>query len=106
MTASLSPGVLLRALQPVGIGLQVGELQRIGGGDVAVFGLVVSVVEQVGEPGARVDAEMAVAFRADVEVLVEVLLPDDLAALVALDPQALGLDALFARGVELDAVPA
>ena len=101
----VEPGVALRRLQAVGVGLQIGELQRIGGDNVAVFGFVLSVVEQVGEPGARVNAEMAVTFGADVEVLVEVLLPDDLAALVALDPEALGLDALFARSVELDGFP-
>jgi hypothetical protein len=43
---------------------------------------------------------MALAFRADMEILVEVLLPDDLAALVALDPEALGFYALLARSVE------
>ena len=98
-------GVGDRLLQAIGVGLQVGEFQRIGGDQVAVFGLVLAVVEQVSEAGAGVDAEVAVALGADVEVLVEVLLPDDLAALVALDPEALGLDALLARGVELRLFP-
>src|SRR5437764_9431314 len=44
---------------------------------------------------------MALAFRADVPVGVEILLPDDLAAIVALDPQALGADALLRRGLDL-----
>jgi hypothetical protein len=35
------------------------------------------------------------------EILIEVLLPDDLAALVALDPEAFGLYPLLARSVEL-----
>jgi hypothetical protein len=44
---------------------------------------------------------MALTLRADMEILVEVFLPDDLAALVALDPEALGLYPLLARSVEL-----
>jgi hypothetical protein len=43
---------------------------------------------------------MTVALGTHVEILVEVFLPNDLATLVALDPKALGLDALLARGVE------
>jgi len=39
---------------------------------------------------------VAVALGADVEVLVEIFLPDDLAALVSLDPEALSLDTLLA----------
>jgi len=39
---------------------------------------------------------VAVALGADVEVLFEVFLPDDLPALVSLDPEALSLDTLLA----------
>ena len=106
MMASFSPVSRCERLQAIGIGLEVGKLQRIGGDQVAVFGLVFAVVQQVGEPGAGVDAEVAIALGADVEVLVEVLLPDDLAALVALDPEAFGLYPLLARSVELCRVPA
>jgi hypothetical protein len=40
---------------------------------------------------------MFVALRADVEILLQILFPDDLMALLALHPQPFGLDSLFAR---------
>ena len=101
----VEPGVLLRALQAVGVGLEIGKLQGIGGDQVVVLGVVLAVVQQVGEPGAGVDAEVALAFGANVEILVEILLPDDLATLVAFDPETLGLDPLLARGIELTVFP-
>jgi hypothetical protein len=67
--------------------------------------LILAIVEQVGKAGAGVNAKVAVALRADVEVLVKVLLPDDLAALIALDPKTFGLDTLLARGVNLCLFP-
>src|SRR6185312_312901 len=59
--------------------------------------------EKLRQAGAGVNAEVAVALGADIEVLRQVLLPDNLAALVALHPQALGAHFLFARGVQLSA---
>src|SRR5271166_6101664 len=98
-------GVGLRLLQTAGIRFQVGELQRVGRNDVAVLGLVLSVVKEVAEPGASVNAEMTLALGADVQVLVEVFLPDDLAALVTLDPEAFCLDAFLPRSVEVAVFP-
>jgi hypothetical protein len=43
---------------------------------------------------------MAIALGTDVKILVEIFFPDDLATLVALHPESLGLDSLLARGVE------
>ncbi len=101
----VQPGVGNCLLQPSGIRLEVGELQGIGGNQVAVFGPELAVVKQVSEAGPGVDAEVALALGADIEVLVEVLLPDNLAALVALDPEALGFNALLARGIEFRLFP-
>ena len=94
-------GVLLRALQPRSVRLQVGELQRVDRDQVVVFDFVLTVVQQVRLAGTRIDAEVAVALGADVKVLVEIFLPDDLAALVALHPEAFGLDLFLARSVEV-----
>jgi len=97
----LEPGVLLRLLEARGIGFQVDELQGVGGDQVAVEDFVLIVVEELGEAGTGVDAEMLITFRADVQILFEIFLPDDLAALVALHPQSFGADFFLARSVEL-----
>src|SRR5882762_5923308 len=91
----------LRALQARGVRLQVDKLQRVGGGDIAVKNVVFAVVEKLRQAGAGVDAEVFVALRADVEIVFEVLLPDNLAAFVTLHPQALGAYFLLARSVQL-----
>ena len=73
-------GVVLRLLEARGVGLEVDELQRVGGDEVGVEDFVLVVVEKLGQAGARVDAEVLVALGADVEVVLEIFFPDDLAA--------------------------
>ena len=60
---------------------------------------------QVGEPGTCVNAKVALAFRADMQILVEVLLPDDLAATVTLHPQPFSADLLFPRIFQIAGLP-
>src|SRR5258708_40144293 len=91
----------LRALQARGVRLQVDKLQRVGGDEIAVENVVFVVVQKLSQSRAGVDAEMFVALRADVEIVFEVLLPDNLAAFVTLHPQALGAYLLLARSVSL-----
>jgi hypothetical protein len=42
-----------------------------------------------------------IAFGADVQIVFQVLFPDDLPAVLTLYPQSLGADFLFARSIEL-----
>ena len=51
MTASFSPVSSASALQPIGVRLQIGELQRVGGDQIVIFDFVLAVVEQVARAG-------------------------------------------------------
>ena len=93
--------------QALGISAHVHELERIGGGQVNIENAVATVVFQIHviqqqrQPGARVNAKVALAFGANVEILVEIFLPDDLAAAIALHPQAFGADFFLAASLDL-----
>jgi hypothetical protein len=76
------------------VGLEVGEVERVGGAEVEIDELVAGFEELV-DAGAGVDAEVQAAVGTDHEVGLEVGLPDDLAALIALDPESLGADGLL-----------
>ena len=52
----------------------------------------------------RIDAEMRVALGTDVEVLLKVFLPDDLAATFALYPKPFRTDALFVRRLQAHSI--
>ncbi len=93
----------LRAAQALGVWAYVHEVERIGGRKVLVEDFVLRVVEQQLEPLRRADAEVPLALGADVQVLIELFLPDDLAAALALDPQAFRANALLARRFQLAA---
>src|SRR5215469_821043 len=89
----------LRLAQAVPIRLEIDKLQRIIGAQPGIVGFVLAVVKEQLEAATRIYAEVAFAIRADVEVLVEVFLPDNLATAVALDPEALGAHTFFASGI-------
>ena len=93
-------GVVASLFEARRVGLQVDKFQRVGGDQVAVEGFVTGYRRTAGQAGTGVDAEMLVAFRADVEIVLQILLPDDLAAAVTLHPEAFGAHLLFARSVE------
>ena len=98
------PLCFLRSLQTSRIGLQVHELQRVGGTQAAIFQLE-SRVQQLRDARACVHPKMLVALRADVEVFFQVFFPDDLAALFALHPKPFGLDLLLARSIQFLRLP-
>src|SRR5581483_5369794 len=100
----LQARVALRPPQAVGISLEVGKIQRVSRFQILVFELVLAI-QQLRQPGARINAEMAVALRADVPVILEFLLPDDLPAAVTLHPQPFRANFLFARGVQFTGLP-
>jgi hypothetical protein len=87
-------------LQAPGVRLDVGELKRIGGNEIGVECFVFAVVVKLGETGARVDTEMLIAMRTDVQVCVEILLPDDLAATFTFNPETFRFNFLLAGSVE------
>ena len=65
------------------------------------FGVVLgpqAVIEQQIEAALRAQAEMVIAFRADLPIRLQIFFPDDGAAGVALDPQAFGADAALIDG--------
>ena len=91
----------LRALETLGIRLEVNEFERIGGSKIVAECFVLAIVEQVRQAGAAIDAEVFATFRANVQVLLEILLPDNLPAAFTLHPQAFGANFLFAGSVQL-----
>ena len=76
------------------VGLDVGEVERIGGAQAAVDQLVAGLEQQV-DALARAELEVVLALGADVEVGFKIGLADGLAAAGALDPEALGADTFF-----------
>ena len=74
----------------------ISKFQRIGGSKILFRGLNAVFIEQQRKARARIDAEMRIAFWTNVEVLLKVFLPDDLAATFALDPEPFRADAFFA----------
>src|SRR5581483_8871651 len=89
-------GGLLRNGEPLVIRLGIHEAQRIGRDQIGVELFAEPVIQQHAHTGARVNAEMPAALRADLHILLERLAPDNLAAVLAFLPQALGADLLFA----------
>ena len=71
------------------VGLEVGEVEGVGGAEVEVYE-VIAGFEEVGDAVFGVDAEVAAAPGADLEVGVEVGFEDGLAAITAFDPKAFG----------------
>jgi len=93
MTASLRPVFLAAALQ---LFLVVLEAQGVLRGEAVLHLQERVLVDQKGKPLRCRDAEMVVAFRADLEVFLDLFAVDDLLAVVALDPQAFGIFTFFA----------
>ena len=90
-------GGLDAGFQRACVGLRVGEPQRIGRDEPAVvFGPW--AVEQRAQPIERAHAEVKAAFRADAQVLREILVVENLRAPGALDPQAFGHPAWLCVG--------
>ena len=78
---------VLGVAQPVAVLLAVAELQRVRRAQVRVELDVLLVVEEHPQPLGRRQPEVEAALRADLEVARELLVVEDLAAAVALDPE-------------------
>src|SRR6185503_9535586 len=83
-------GLLARALQPVAVALRVLELERIGGDDLGEALDERPLIDQDRDVGARGDAEVTGALAAGPEIALELLVIQDLAAILALRPQPVG----------------
>src|SRR5580693_6798698 len=79
---------LLHSFQPGFVGLRIDKMKRISGSKLSVELLELSIVEEQRQACARVDAVMVVALRADLQVVLESLAPDDLTAMFAFQPKA------------------
>ena len=97
----LAAGGFLRCFHAPLVGLQVGEVERVGRLQIAVFLHEDTVVKEVAKARAGVYAEVLLALGADVEVGLKVLLPDDLAAALALDPKAFTAHRALATRIQL-----
>src|SRR5438874_2053215 len=82
-------GRLLAGLDPLAVPLRVRELQRVGALQPDVMLRKAARIEHQLEPPAHRQREVLVALGANLEVLLDVLLVDDLAAPVAFDPESL-----------------
>jgi len=93
-------GFLLGLREAKFVGLEVGKLERVGGGEVEIDELVAGV-EEVFDAGAGVELEVAAAVHADLQVGFEIGLPERFAALATLDPKAFGADFVVGGGLNL-----
>ena len=87
----VEPGFLLGFLEALLIGFYVGEVERVCGAEACIDELVAGFEEEI-EALPGVDFEVVLALGADVQVGLEVGLPDGLATAEALDPEAFGAD--------------
>ena len=87
-------GLLLGFGEAVLVGLEVGEVEGVGGAELEVYQLVAGL-EEVVDAAAGVDAEVIAALGADLLIGLEFGLEDDLLAVGAADPEALGADGLL-----------
>ena len=93
-------GDFLGLLQAIAVGFGVFEFQRVGGGQARVMLGVAAFVKQHLQPRVRAQLEMMAALGAALQVGLQILLPKDLLALVALHPKPFGLDALLLGGFQ------
>ena len=89
--ASLLPGLVEAVL----VGLEVGEVERIGGSQLEVDEFVAGF-KQVVDAAAGSEPEVVAAFGADLEVGFEIGFADDLATGAALGPETFGTNGLSA----------
>ena len=86
ISASDSEVALLHRSQPLAVGFGVFKVQRIGGTEPGVVLLILTVVEQDRQASPRVQLEVMLAVGADLMILVQGFLPDNLAAAFAFQP--------------------
>ena len=95
-------GPLLLGLEPLGVGLLVGELERVGRHQLGVPLLERAFVEHLLRCGRwRRDVQVVVALRADAQQPLGFLAVDRLAAVFAAEPQSVGHASLFAHRLGL-----
>ncbi len=86
-----------RVFQALGVRLRVNELERIARDQLGILLGPQAVVEQKVESALRAQPEMKIALGADLPVRLQIFLPNDRAAGIALNPQAFGADASLIR---------
>src|SRR5271166_5481781 len=91
----VEPGLFLRLMQPLLVGLDVGKVQGVGGAQAAVHQLIAGLEQQI-KAFAGANLEVILALGANVEVGLQVRLEDDLAAAGTLDPESLGANSSLA----------
>ena len=96
----LHPGGFFGFLQPLAIGFGVFKSQGVSGRQPRIVLGEAAFIEEHLQPRAGSHFEMEIALGATLEMSLQLLFPNDLFAAVALDPQALRLDALFLRGLQ------
>ncbi len=103
--ASPSPVLPWASLQPVGVALDVAELQGIDGILRKLGTLILAVVEQQLQPPLPADAEMvaAIRMRADAQVRLQLAVEDHLLALRAFLPEIVGHARLARERLQLGA---
>ena len=84
-------GVVPSLAQALFVGLDVGEVQRIGGAQASVNQRVARLKERVNSLPRR-ELEVVLAFGADQQIDFKILFINGLAAARAFDPEALGAD--------------
>jgi hypothetical protein len=77
------------------VGLGIDEIERIGRAEISVVLFIDAVIEEHFQAFFGGELEVVAALDADLLGFVEFLLPDNLAAAVALLPQTFGLNATF-----------
>src|SRR5438105_3557310 len=87
-------GLSLGLGEPLLVWLQVGEVQRVGRAKSEIDQFVTGF-EEILDAGAGINAEVMATVRADLLVGFEFRLEEDLAAVRAAGPQALGPDCLL-----------
>ena len=91
----VEPGLFLGLAKALLVGLDVVEVQRVGGTKAAIHQLIAGLQQHL-DALLRIHFEVVLALRADVQIGFEVGLVDRLPAAETLDPETLGADSPLA----------
>jgi hypothetical protein len=83
----------------------ISEIKRIRGCQLFILNLNAVFIQEQHEPLRRINAEMVVALGADVQVVFQLFLPDDLPAAFTLDPEAFRANAFLVGRLDFTGFP-